>query len=127
MVTLTRVSIIARKIIRYGTYLIIFLFIARFLYGFGIDIYRNLRPSPPPDPTVPFGQIAKIPFPLKPNEGELSFDLQTPDGELPQLKEQLNVYFMPKAESSLQVLSEAKEKAIGLGFSENGVELAESI
>lgn len=124
--TLTNISIIARKVIRYGTYLIILAFIVRFLFKFGYGIYQRAFPAPPPDPTAEY-VLTNLPFPEKPSPSNPSYVLETPDGELPVFTDQMKVFLMPRAATNIKVLDTAKKTALSLGFNSNGTELAESV
>ncbi|KKR10999.1 MAG: hypothetical protein UT39_C0012G0021 [Candidatus Woesebacteria bacterium GW2011_GWA1_39_21] len=127
MTSLTQVSILSRKIIRYSIYTAIFIVIVRYSYLIGTKIYRKYFPEPPPPPTLSFGKLAKIPFPEKEVPKDLVFTLETVDGKLPKFPKQLSVYFMPKAISTINSLDSAKQKATSLGFDPNGVELVETV
>ena len=126
--TLTQTSIIARKIIRFSIYLIIFIVVARFTILLGIRIYRNFFPEPPPPPTITYGKLPILPFPDNPGgAGNLTYSLETADGNLPEFQEQTKVYVMPKTPPSIQSLEFAKQKSALLGFSQNGRELVETV
>lgn len=126
--TLTQTSIIARKVIRFGIYALIFIIVARFTIGLGSRIYRNFFPEPPPPPTVKYGKLPNLPFPENaPTVGNITYSLETPDGELPEFDEQAKVYSMPKIPPTIQSLDFAKQKATSLGFSDQGRELVETV
>jgi hypothetical protein len=119
MTSLTRVSIAARKIIRYGIFFLIFLIVARVLFDIGKGIYLKLFPPPPPAATVKFGKLTKISFPLKARPN-VTLTLETAEGTLPKFPIQAKVYFMPKTTSNLLSLDVAKQAASGLGFRTDG-------
>lgn len=127
MTSLTQVSILSRKIIRYSIYTAIFIVIARYTYLIGMKIYHKYVPEPPPPPTLTFGKLSNIPFPENETPKNLVFTLETVDGKLPKLPEQQAVYFMPKAISTIKSLDTAKQKAANLGFDQNGMALAETV
>lgn len=128
MASLTQTSIIARKIIRLSFYALIFIIVARFTIGLGIRIYRNFFPEPPPPPTVTFGKMPTLPFPENPGgTGNLTYSLETPQGELPDFPQQAKVYVMPKVPPTIQSLEFAKQKSTSLGFSPEGRELVETV
>lgn len=126
MATLTEASVIARKILRYGLYLIILIIIGKFALDFGIYIYNKLNPTPPPKPTVAFGKLPVIPFPPRENL-QISYKLETPDGKLPTIINQAEIYTMPNPQPSLNALENARAKAKSLGFHDAGKPVAESI
>lgn len=127
MASLTDASILSRKIIRYGIYLVIAVIIGRFLFQGALALYRQAFPPPEPKPTVAFGNLPKIAFPEKGKPEGLTFLLQTVDGNLPTIQTQAEVYGIVQPQRSLQALDEAKALAGDLGFSPGGRPLIESI
>lgn len=115
MTGLTQVAITARKTIRYGVYLIIFLMVGKVLLDLSVGIYKKLFPAPPPAPTVKYGKLPKIIFPEGPKLN-ISYSLETPEGGLPTLTDQSKVFFMPKINPNLLSLDVARAKAKDLGF-----------
>lgn len=126
MATLTEVSIISRKIIRYGIYAVIFIVIARYSLNLGVNIYKKLFPPKPEPPNTAYGKLPVLPFPEKPI-GNFNFTLELPEGSLPKFTDQLEVYTMPQSQTNIKALDDAKSKAQGLGFDPNGKPLVESI
>lgn len=126
MASLTAISIISRKTIRYGLYLLIFLLIARFTFNLIRTIYLKIFPPPPPEATVAFGKLPKIPFPQKEFPDNLNFTLETPDGKFPELYTQLPVYEMPPIPQNINALNDAKAIVRGLNFDQNGKPILES-
>ncbi len=120
MASLTEVSIISRKIIRYTIYFIIFIIIARFTINVGTKIYKIIFPPPKPKPTVSFGKLPKLPFPPKSLPQNLSFTLELTEGKLPAFPDQMEVYPMPKPQPRIEALDEAKQIARFLEFDPNG-------
>lgn len=128
MASLTQTAIIARKVIRYSIYGIIFIIFTRITIGLGVKIYRYLFPKPPPPPTVTFGKLPNLPFPEQTVTIEnLVFSLETAEGDLPSFPNQLGVYFMPKILPSIQAKELAQQKAVSLGFKPEGRELVETV
>lgn len=127
MASLTQIAVVSRKGIRYGIYALILIIIARFVFNFGVSLYKKIFPPPPPSPTVTFGKLPKLPFPEKERPENLTYVLETPDGKLPALPEQEPIYFMPPIASSINVVENAKSKARSLGFDPNGKPIVESI
>lgn len=117
MTSLTRIAIVARKIIRYGIFLIIFLIVGKVVLDAGIAMYKKTFPAPPPPPTVKYGKLIKIPFPENNITAKLTYVLETPEGGLPtNLPVQAKIYFMPKVSPNLLSLETAKTNAKNLGF-----------
>ena len=126
MTSLTRISIITRKTIRYGVYAIITIIIARAALIGLIRIYRHFFPAPPIPPTVEFGVLPTLPFPKR-DIPDLVYTLETPDGELPEFDYLTKVYFMPKLATHLLSLESAKQKASRLGYLSEGAEVTETV
>jgi hypothetical protein len=128
MTSLTRIAITARKIIRYGIFLIIFLIVGKILLDAGTSIYKKLFPAPPPPPTVKFGKLTEIPFPKSSSAVKLTYVLETPEGGLPtNIPTQSKVYFMPKKSPNLLSLDAAKATAQALGYGTNAQQISETI
>lgn len=128
MTNLTRIAITARKIIRYGIFLIIFLIVGKFLLDAGTAIYKKAFPAPPPPPTVKYGKLTKIPFPENSPKVKLTIALETPEGGLPtNISTQAKVYFMPKVSPNLLSLDTAKATAQALGFGVNPQQVSDTV
>jgi hypothetical protein len=128
MATLTSTAIVARKTIKYGIFLILFLIIGRIFLDAGIKIYKKVFPTPTPAPTVKFGRLTPIPFPKNGVTANIIYTLETPDGGLPtDIPTQAKVYFMPKTSANLLSLDAAKSKASALGFSANVQQASETV
>jgi hypothetical protein len=123
MASLTHTAILARKIIRYSLYVVILLIIGRILFGLGVGLFRIIFPPPAPEPEVCFGKLPGLPFPQSVNSSGITYTLQTPEGKLPELNEQVVIYFMPKAISTQTALDTAIDKARRLGFDTTGTQL----
>lgn len=126
MTSLTQVSIVARKIIRYGIFFLIFLIVGKIAFDIGFKIYRTVFPAPPPAPTVTFGKLPKLSFPEN-TPINFTYSLETPEGGLPKLSTQAKVYFMPKLSANLLSLDAAKIKANALGFKEEEEQVSQTI
>jgi hypothetical protein len=128
MTSLTRIAITARKAIRYGIFLIIFLMVGKVLLDTGISIYKKVFPAAPPPPTVKYGKLTKIPFPVENSTVKLTYTLETPEGGLPtNIPTQSKVYFMPKVSPNLLSLDTAKATAQSLGFGTNPQQVSNTI
>lgn len=126
-VTLTKASVTSRRVIRYGFILIIAIILARLTFLSGVNLYERFFPDPPPKPTVNFGKLPKLPFGEVNSAEGLSYTLETVDATLPSFPDQVNVYLMPKPQSSIRALDRAKNIAEELGFSREGRELVETV
>lgn len=113
---LTDVAIKTRKMIRYGIFFVIFLIGARIAFGIGAALYTALVPKKLPPPTVAFGPLPAINFPVKDTQFTLTYVLETPSGSLPNAPTQLPIYYMPPLTATLVSADNAKTRARALGF-----------
>jgi hypothetical protein len=127
MASLTESSIIVRKSIRYGIYILVIIVVARLLIGGGIALYNKLFPPPPPKPTLVFGNLPALPFPKVEVPTGIEYNLELAEGKLPTLATQALVYSMPLSQSNINVLDDAKARAQRLEFDPNGRLLLETI
>ena len=128
MTSLTRIAITARKTIRYGIFLIIFLIVGKILLDAGITIYKRVFPSPPPPPTVKYGILTKIPFPGENSTVKFTYILETPEGGLPtNIPTQSKIYFMPKRSPNLLSLDTTKATAQALGFGTSPQQISDTV
>ena len=130
MITLTKASIVSRKTIRYTVIIVSLIIFARLTFLSGVNLYERFFPEPPPQPTVKFGKLPEIYFPINteiPDACSIRYTIETINGTLPTFTEQAEVYFMPKPLSSIRALDKAKNIAGDLGFDRNGRELVETV
>jgi len=127
MSSLTQISIASRRTIRYGIYLLVLILFIRLTYNVGLSIYRRIFPPKPPEPNVAFGKLPTLPFPEKSIPENITYKLELPEGSLPKLTEQAEVYAMPLFQTSITVVDDARNKAQLLGFKPDGKVLVESI
>lgn len=128
MTGLTKVAITARKAIRYGIFFIIFISVGKIFLDISIAAYKKIFPAPPPAPTVKFGTLTKIPFPVNGISAKLNYTLETPEGGFPtNIPTQAKVYFMPKINANLLSLDVAKQKAKALGFPNDPEQLSDTL
>ena len=127
MASLTQTAIIGRKAVRYLIYAVVLFIVGRFVLGLGVGIFQRLFPKPPPAPTIAFGRLPKITFPVKEGLPTINYTLETVTGDFPKLADQLPVYHVIKNPSSLLSLDKAKEKAIALGFTQEPQAVSQTV
>jgi len=118
MPTLTETAKVSRKIIKYGLIGIIGLIILIPVVRASIKYWDKLHPAPPPAPNVAFGKLPVIQF-GKSSEivpTNLQFQLQTIDGNLPNLDNQAKVYAITTLGSKFFDEEKTRQKANLLGF-----------
>lgn len=120
---LTTVAVGTRKIIRFGLAGVIILLIGRAVLLFGISIYKQTVPKPPPPPSVGFGTLPQINFPSKAEVSDITYKLETPSGTFPAFPTQMPVYFIPASSTGLFAYDRMVSRAISLGFTNDPVQV----
>lgn len=118
MATLTRIAYYTRRGVVFGVIGFISFFIFKALLGFGFKYWRETHPAPTPSPTVLFGKLPKLTFPLSEYSYPQKFILETIGGELPSATASAKVYQIPKKLPSLLASRHAQQFANRLGFEE---------
>ncbi|MFH1896102.1 MAG: hypothetical protein ABH814_01320 [bacterium] len=92
-----------------------------------VALYKFLNPPPPPGPTLAFG---KIPHPeikgVEFDNGEVTYQLDTVNGALPQLPPTLTVFEVDDPEPDLLSGTKARNLAVSLGFKSQAKELSKT-
>ncbi len=118
MTTLTKTTYYTRKIFKLSLIFLLAFFILKNVFGVIRKYWLAHHPPPPPPPTVSFGKLPKIQFPQNTQLPELTFRLETIQGNLPNLPTIGKVYFMPKNQPNLLALDRAAQMAKKMGFQE---------
>lgn len=121
MATLTEVSYLTRRMIKWGAVVFFILLISPAVLAGIKKIYLTIHPPAPAAPTVKYGKLPALDFP-SPNGSQPKFTLQTIDGKLPALPKVGKVYIVQINESRLLALDRFKPKAAILGFTNNPTE-----
>lgn len=125
MATLTETAYYTRKIISWGIVGVVALLVFRFLFLGFTAWWAATHPPPPPPPTVAFGKLPEVSFPRSAaGSTDLTYNLQTVDGNTPYLGDRAKVYFMPKPASNFLSFERAKNLANSLGFSGEASEIS---
>lgn len=127
MASLTETAFYARKTIKFGSIgLVIFIF-ARLAFNMFLDYIRETFP-PSPIVNNAFGKLPSITFPQSASpSGEITFILQTIDGNVPDASDSARVFFMPKSRINLLSLSRAQAFVGKLGFTTSPRQLTETL
>lgn len=97
-----------------------------FLFFMGIRFLTFIKDSfsPPPPPDASFGKLSAIPFPNQTKEN-LTYTLDTLSGFLPNFSDRAKVYKITPVPPTLLGLNKTRQKVSAIGFSSNGVQIAE--
>lgn len=114
---LTNVTYVGRQFVKYGLSTLVILIIGRLAVNGFIAYWKATHPEPPPPPTVGFGILPSIQFPLQSETDKpTSYSLETATGTTPNFGDRAKVFFMPRAAVSLLADQNAKAKAARLDY-----------
>ncbi len=125
MATLTEVSSIARKTIKYGSVALVVIALMPSFFGFLKSIYLKLNPPPPPPPTVRYGKLPWLEFPKTTDTTAWEYKLETIGGGFPLLPNVAKVYLVGINKSRLFTLDNMKAMVKGIGLETEPVQLDE--
>lgn len=114
MTTLTEASVVARKIIKFGSIGFVGITLLWYLGIALVKYYQAMNPAPLPDPTVEFGELPKISFPESSSRPKIVLEL--PTGNIPTFVDRMRVYSQPIKKSAFSDADKAIETAAALGF-----------
>lgn len=123
MATLTEVSTVARKIIKWGLIGMVVLTLTPGVIRIGKAIYQKFNPPPPPPPTVRYGKLPKLDLPYNSSEATPSYKLETIEGGLPKLASVGKVYVVGINKSRLLTLDRVKQKVVALGMTMDPIQI----
>ena len=124
--TLHEVTDDTKKIILFGSIILIGIFIIMVVFRFGTMLKNTLYPTPAPPPTVDFGKLPPLLFPTT-NYKDLKYTLDTLSGIFPNFPDRIKVFPMKEPKPSLLDLARAREKVAVLGFTKSETALNETI
>ncbi len=117
MATLTEVSKVARKAIKFSAIGLVVLMILPFVFRAASKWWLNLNPTPPPPPTVVYGKLPNLNFPTSEEIATPEYKLETISGFLPSdLPTVGRVYVVGVNKSRLVSLDRIRGIARTLGF-----------
>lgn len=111
MATLTEISTLSRRVIKFGTASLIFLMILPVLTRAAKLVWYKYHPPPVPPPTVAYGKIPAIIFPQTGGGKRPEIVLETITGGFPRFQDRANVYPVAINKSRLLTLERYRQKA----------------
>lgn len=123
LVTVTREGRLFLKIggLIFGVLFVVYIFVQ------GGSIVRDVFfPKPPPPPAQAFGKLPNVNFPAS-EPSNITYTVNTINGELPSLPSRVNVYKITSANPSLLALDEAKDRLDSANFVDNQTKLTETL
>lgn len=120
--SLTITAYHTRRAINVGILILIAYIILRLSWGIFAAIWLMIFPPPPTPANHAFGKLPAIKFPISSGSADLRFRLETVEGYVPPASESAMVFFMPKNPANLLALTNAKEFAKQMEFTDEPVE-----
>lgn len=115
--SLTDTAFYTRRAINWTILGVIAYIILRIFWSIFIVLFLTIFPPKLPPPNHAFGKLPSIKFPATATgSGQLTFQLQTIEGNVPTASVSANVFFMPKTAPNLLALNSAQEFATRLQF-----------
>lgn len=112
MPTLSKVTSETRFVLKWATIIIVVILVAKI----GIAIKEKLYPSPAPSPTVSFGKLEAIKFPVNSPLKPPKYTLDTISGTFPVFSDRVKVYKITPNIVSFLSLEKAQSKVSRLDF-----------
>src|SRR3972149_10247584 len=123
MATLTEVSLMARRGIKYGVIALVIMALIPGTINLIKKIYLTLNPPPPTPPTVRYGKLPILIWPEAPNFATPEYKLETISGGLPEMLDTAKVYAVGINKSRLLTLDRMNTRAKTIGFNEEPIQL----
>lgn len=127
MTNLTETAYYTRKGMKIGVIILAIFFFLRISVSVIKSYWQKKHPPEPEKPTVSFGKLPKINFPAGENPKITNFQLETPTGDLPSLKDRANVYFIPGFGAQFLALEKAQKLAEKLNLNPTPEKIREDI
>jgi hypothetical protein len=126
MPTLTLVASKTKLILKWFSISILYFSLIFVATKIGVAIKERLAPTPPPAPTVAFGKLPPIAFPISATDKKLTYSLDTITGLLPSLPYQARVYKMAQIKPRFLALDNARQKVYRVGFVSSETHLSQN-
>src|SRR3989344_5991563 len=125
MATLTEVSGLARKGVKFGAIFLVVLMLIPGIWRVITTVYKKLNPPPPPPPTVRYGKLPVIKFPEM-SADKIEYTLETIEGGLPgNLPTIAKAYITSINRSRLATPDKVRDQARKLGFTNDVIPVDE--
>ncbi|MFA6814276.1 MAG: hypothetical protein WCR60_01870 [Patescibacteria group bacterium] len=114
--TLSNINYFSRAGLKFLAIALVFLMLGRVLWNVFLDYWNRTHPPGPPPPTVGFGILPRLNFPVQEDNQKPKEYILEMAGTLTDPVDQIKIYFMPKPAISLLTDQKVKEIAAKYGF-----------
>lgn len=126
--SLTDTAFYTRRAINWGILAVGAYILLRIFWSIFFALFLILFPPKAPPPNNAFGKLPAIKFPaVATPSAQLTFQLQTIEGDVPRASPSANVYFMPKTAPNLLAIGGAQEFAGRLQFDPTPIQESKNI
>lgn len=125
MAALSEVSYYTRLAIKWCVVLFVVVLLTPPIWRLGVKIYLTLRPPPPAAPTVRYGKLPKLEFPVPAEVYKPNIKLETISGTLPKITTVGKVYLVGINKSRILELDRIKTEAQYIGLTTEPVKIDE--
>lgn len=113
---LTNINYFGRLFVKYGLAFLVFLMVGRVLLNAFVAYWKATHPEPPPPPTVGFGVLPSLKFPMQDeNDKPQSYSLEMAYG-LQEITDRAKVFLITKSTANLLADERVKAIAANYGF-----------
>lgn len=127
MATLHEVTTATRKILAIGAMVGGGLLTLIILFNIARTVKEIVSPTPPPPPTVSFGQLPDIAFPIPVVTQKFSYSINTLTGQLPQFSDRAHVYKIDLPQPNLLALQKMQDIVNKVGFIKQPTALSDTM
>lgn len=126
MPTLHQATKLTKNFFKFGG-LLVFLVIAFIvIFNGGKFIKELIKPTPPPPPTVSFGKLPEVEFPVSLIKKQFTYSLDTVTGTLPKFPDRAKVSKITYPSSNLLALKRAQSLVSKVGFNSEAFFIADN-
>lgn len=113
---LTNVNYFGRMFVKYSLAFLVFMMVGRVLWNAFVAYWKATHPEPPPPPTVGFGVLPSLRFPLQDeNDKPQSYNLEMAYG-IREISDRAKVFLITKSSANLLADEQIKKIAASYGF-----------
>lgn len=116
MLTLHQATESTKNIFKFSSLTIAAIIIVIMLFKGGVIIKEIIKPTPPTPPTVEFGKLPPIEFPVSLAKNSSSYTIDTVTGVLPVFPDRIKIYKIVSPEPNLLALKRANDLLSKVGF-----------
>lgn len=113
---LTNVNYFGRLFVKYSLAFLVFMMVGRVLWNSFVAYWKATHPEPPPPPTVGFGVLPNLRFPLQDESDKpQSYNLEMAYG-IKEISDRAKVFLITKSSANLLADEQVKKIAASYGF-----------